>query len=114
MDDFIDERLRNDTYFENFLKSENATLNEENKEIFEAHAKWREADGGKFEYLLFYRRTTCSIDKEYSVILKNGEELSVEEEELMYMLLESNMKDMDERNGKEWNAALERRFVWFS
>lgn len=108
MDDFVDERLRHMAFFENFLKNENAPQSEENKQIVEAHTNWRKKDGGKFEYSLLYVSIASSLDEEYSLVLKTGDELTLEEEEIMYLMLESNMKEMDERNGNEWNAAKER------
>lgn len=55
----------------------------------------------------------CSFGNEYSISLKTGDELTLEEVELIYMILESNMREKDEQNGKEWNAANERASLFF-
>ena len=55
----------------------------------------------------------CSFGSEYFISLKKGDELSLEEMELIYMILESNMREKDEQNGKEWNAANERASLFF-
>ena len=57
--------------------------------------------------------TDCSFGSEYSISLKTGDELTLEEIELIYMILESNMREKDEQNGKEWNAANERASLFF-
>lgn len=113
MDDYIDQRLQNAAYFENLLKKKEIEQNDENREIVNAHAKWREEDEGKLEYIYISLYTHCSIGPDYSLSLKTGSELSLEEMELMYMILESNMKEKDEQNGKEWNAVNERECLFF-
>ena len=113
MDDYIDQRLQNAAYFENLLKNKEIEQNDENREIVNAHAKWREEDEGKLEYIFISLYTHCSIGPDYSLSLKTGSELSLEEMELMYMILESNMKEKDEQHGKEWNAVNERECLFF-
>ena len=54
MDDYVDERLQNVAYFENLLKNKEVEQNDKNREIVNAHAKWREEEEGNLEYAYFF------------------------------------------------------------
>ena len=54
MDDYVDERLQNVIYFENLLKTKEGEQNDKNREIVNAHAKWREEEEGNLEYVSFF------------------------------------------------------------
>ena len=69
--------------------------------------------GGKPRVCFLSLYIDCSFGSEYSISLKTGDELTLEEMELIYMILESNMREKDEQNGKEWNAANERASLFF-
>lgn len=53
MDDYVDERLQNVIYFENLLKTKEGEQNDRNREIVNAHAKWREEEEGNLEYVFY-------------------------------------------------------------